>query len=293
KVAASQEKHEDERAIIDAQGWRTAVSNKQGLRSMPTKKIKVLRISPVVLTFESKRKKPRARMYPRGYVEALEQQQSWMVKGLQAMYRRLLDVGAWTCPSLVETDGRPLIHDMLSALGALDPDYDDNVNHRFEESCQALQSKLLASGAELTDYQKRTSCVDQEKCQQAELGSGKSLWNGEAQTAPLKVSDSLSSSNLGDNLARQSRQTDHNEKQTLPWEPDIGVGSFNSTNILNNTNPLPEETFNQLPQLPLRGEDPQFYQAEWALSIPQALPLSWRSDSGYFHGTSFPQNVWS
>ncbi|RMY59346.1 hypothetical protein D0862_14284 [Hortaea werneckii] len=247
----------------------------------------------IVLTLVSKRKKPRARICPRGYVEALEQQQSWMVKGLQDMYRRLLEAGAWTGPSLVETDGRPFIHDILSALCVLHSDHDDNVIHRFEESCQALQSKLLASGAELTDYQKCTSRVDQGKCQLAEFGDGKSLRESEAQTAPPEIQGNAMGSNLGDNLGCQTRQTDRNQRQALPWDPYIGVGSFDSTNILTDTYSPLEESFNQLPQFSLRGDDPQFYQAEWAFSRPQALPVSWSSDSGHFHRTSFPPNAWS
>ncbi|KAJ5675119.1 uncharacterized protein N7477_005053 [Penicillium maclennaniae] len=67
------------------------------------------------------RKKPHDKVYPKGYVEMLEQQQSWLVHGLQEMYRRAIEGESWSGDLLkTETNGHPLTHDILTRLGVLD-----------------------------------------------------------------------------------------------------------------------------------------------------------------------------
>ncbi|KAL3458518.1 hypothetical protein BJX64DRAFT_266616 [Aspergillus heterothallicus] len=85
------------------------------------------------------RKKAHDKVYPKGYVEMLEQQQTWLVNGLQELYRRLLDGEGWQGePLRCEPNGHPLTHDLLTQLGALD----SSKHERFEESADALQSEL-------------------------------------------------------------------------------------------------------------------------------------------------------
>jgi len=94
------------------------------------------------------RKKSHDKIYPKGYVEMLEQQQTQLVSGLQEMYRRLKCANAWDCPALSEAAGHPLTHDILAALNLLESKHDGSGDlETFEEDCQKLQSRLLADGA--------------------------------------------------------------------------------------------------------------------------------------------------
>jgi hypothetical protein len=78
-------------------------------------------------------------VYPKGYVEMLEQQQAWLVNGLQELYRRNLEGEGWPGEQLkLEPNGHPLTHDLLMRLGALD----GSKGERFEEHPEALQQDL-------------------------------------------------------------------------------------------------------------------------------------------------------
>ena len=100
------------------------------------------------LIVSSERKKSHDKVYPKGYVEMLEQQQGQLVSGLQEMYHRLLAGQSWPGPTLSETNGHPLTHDILAALNLLEMKHDGSGEiETFEEDPQKLQSRLLADGA--------------------------------------------------------------------------------------------------------------------------------------------------
>lgn len=72
------------------------------------------------------------------YVEMLERQQVWLVRGLRELYRRTIESGVWPGDSLeLETNGHPLTHDLLARLGVLD----QSKGFRFEEDTQSLCSR--------------------------------------------------------------------------------------------------------------------------------------------------------
>ena len=78
----------------------------------------------------------------------LEQQQSQLVSRLKEMYHRLQKVSAWEGPTLDESSGQPLTHDILSALNLLESKHDDSGELEvFEESCDKLQSRMVSEGA--------------------------------------------------------------------------------------------------------------------------------------------------
>ncbi|KAJ6132785.1 hypothetical protein N7471_008000 [Penicillium samsonianum] len=90
------------------------------------------------------RKKAHDKVYPKGYVEMLEQQQSWLVHGLQELYRRNIEGEGWPGEQLkLEPNGHPLTHDLLMRLGALD----GSKGERFEENPEALQQDLWHTNA--------------------------------------------------------------------------------------------------------------------------------------------------
>ncbi|KAI9373248.1 hypothetical protein BJX61DRAFT_504024 [Aspergillus egyptiacus] len=90
------------------------------------------------------RKKAHDKVYPKGYVEMLEQQQTWLVNGLQELYRRLLEGEGWKGePLKCEPNGHPLTHDLLTHLGALDP----SKYERFEENAETMQQELWRQNA--------------------------------------------------------------------------------------------------------------------------------------------------
>ncbi|PSK53944.1 hypothetical protein B9Z65_7750 [Elsinoe australis] len=92
------------------------------------------------------RKKAHDKVYPKGYVEMLEQQQSQLVVGLQETYRRLLAANLWPGPALNESEGHPLTHDILSVLDIIKHKSDDQTDV-FEEDPERLQQRLVAHGA--------------------------------------------------------------------------------------------------------------------------------------------------
>ncbi|KAF7715609.1 Fungal Zn(2)-Cys(6) binuclear cluster domain-containing protein [Penicillium ucsense] len=89
------------------------------------------------------RKKAHDKVYPKGYVEMLEQQQAWLVHGLQELYRRSTEGEGWPGERLkTESNGHPLTHDLLTRLGALD----HSKGERFEENPEAMQQELWQNG---------------------------------------------------------------------------------------------------------------------------------------------------
>lgn len=74
----------------------------------------------------------------------LEQQQTWLVHGLQEMYRRARDGQGWPGePLRCEANGHPLTHDLLTRLGALD----HTKGERFEENPEIMQQELWRRNA--------------------------------------------------------------------------------------------------------------------------------------------------
>ncbi|KAL9076358.1 MAG: hypothetical protein Q9161_001074 [Pseudevernia consocians] len=89
------------------------------------------------------RKKSHDKVYPKGYVEMLEQQQDKLVNALQELYDRNLNRKAWPGPPLQKTaKGIPLTHDILDRLGLLK--LDDQGNYEtFEEDTDVLRQKMI------------------------------------------------------------------------------------------------------------------------------------------------------
>lgn len=69
----------------------------------------------------------------------LEQQQAWLVYGLQELYRRTSEGEGWPGePLKCEANGHPLTHDLLTRLGALD----QRKGEHFEENTEVMQQEL-------------------------------------------------------------------------------------------------------------------------------------------------------
>ena len=78
----------------------------------------------------------------------LEQQQEQLVHGLQDMYHKLQAANLWTGPTLSESTGHPLTHDILSHLGIIGARHDGSEDEvTFEENCENLQARLIEKGA--------------------------------------------------------------------------------------------------------------------------------------------------
>jgi hypothetical protein len=126
------------------------------------------RISPNA----SERKKLQERPYPKGYVTMLEEHQDRLVKGLQELYYRLLEAGAWNVSPLVETDGKPLTHDILGALGLLNEENDGSGDSApFEGDLQRLMSSL-GTGAK--------GCLHRQESVSSDLDCGLDVLTGSA-----------------------------------------------------------------------------------------------------------------
>jgi len=103
------------------------------------------------------RKKSQDKVYPKGYVEMLEQQQTQLVAGLRELYTRLHTGQGWPGQPLREAQsGHPLTHDILERLDLLHGTAENGGNNEgFEEDCSRMQHKLLERGAPLS--RRRTS----------------------------------------------------------------------------------------------------------------------------------------
>jgi hypothetical protein len=81
-------------------------------------------------------------VYPKGYVEALERQQSLVVAACQEMYKMLEAAGNWPTGTLAKQgDGKPLTHDILDALDLLSTK-PGSTPEAFEEDPEKLQDRL-------------------------------------------------------------------------------------------------------------------------------------------------------
>lgn len=77
----------------------------------------------------------------------LENQQAQLVAGLQELYKRTQNGQGWSGSPLKDSGaGVPLTHDILDRLGALKQD-GHHGSDVFEEDLNALQQRLIASGA--------------------------------------------------------------------------------------------------------------------------------------------------
>jgi hypothetical protein len=90
----------------------------------------------------------------------LEGHQDRLIRGLQELYHRLLKVGAWNVLPLAETDGKPLTHDILGALGLLHEENDGSGDPApFEGDRQRL---MLSLGTEVKGRVHRQKPVSSE-----------------------------------------------------------------------------------------------------------------------------------
>ncbi|KAF2086254.1 hypothetical protein K490DRAFT_66802 [Saccharata proteae CBS 121410] len=91
------------------------------------------------------RKKSHDKVYPKGYVEMLEQQQTQLVSGLRELYRILQSGEGWPgSPLQDQQGGHPLTHDILERLGLLHPTGDAAVHFEgFEEDTTRMQQRLM------------------------------------------------------------------------------------------------------------------------------------------------------
>jgi hypothetical protein len=98
------------------------------------------------------RKKSQDKVYPKGYVEMLESQQTQLVTGLQELYKLLQNGQGWIGEPLETIHGQPLTHDILDRLGALKQD-GHTTSGTFEEDFVTLQHRLIADGAGMMQRQ--------------------------------------------------------------------------------------------------------------------------------------------
>jgi len=197
------------------------------------------------------RKKSHDKVYPKGYVEMLEQQQSQLVLGLQEMYRQLSAAQAWMGPPLSEASGHPLTHDILAALNLLETKHDGTGEaETFEEDCQKLQGRLLADGAEYV--------------------------------APRRGSFSSDSDHSQHDQHRPAGSSTPRVLKHPVFRDTFNFNSASPSPISHSPIPRQRQTYPPAQPSPLQqasplDHDPQFYQAEWTIpdmSNPEAIMRS-------------------
>lgn len=169
----------------------------------------------------SERKTVHDRVFPKGYVEMLEQQQGQIVSGLQEMYRRMLSGQAWTGPNLSEANGHPSTHNILAALGLLEAKHDESGEiEQFEEDFEKIQSRLVANGAGYVDQRGSLSS----ESEQNQHGHCKSTSHGTPTMAkPLIFDNSFTFSALHSSATRSrvpSERRSYPPAQQVPLHQD-------------------------------------------------------------------------
>ncbi|KAL1311819.1 hypothetical protein AAFC00_001897 [Neodothiora populina] len=98
----------------------------------PCRKCKASNI--ICTTWRSK--KPKDKVYAKGYVDVLERRQAQLIAGLEETYHRLVAARLWPGQELPESSGHPLVHDILSVLQVLETNDEDSdsetVDHEVE-----------------------------------------------------------------------------------------------------------------------------------------------------------------
>ncbi|KAF2666648.1 hypothetical protein BT63DRAFT_415767 [Microthyrium microscopicum] len=112
------------------------------------------------------RKKSQDRVYPKGYVEMLEQQQTQVVSGLRETYRILVEKNLWPGTPLKEYEGHPLTHDILERLNVLHLGGDSPAASSFEDDLDTLQQRLMSENGASSNRQRRSS----PSCSESEPG---------------------------------------------------------------------------------------------------------------------------
>ncbi|KAL2039534.1 hypothetical protein N7G274_007806 [Stereocaulon virgatum] len=88
------------------------------------------------------RKKSHDKVYPKGYVEMLEQQQEKLVNATRDLYIRAVKGETWPgAPLQTTTKGYPLTHDILERLGLLKLGPQDEGG--FEEDTERLRQNMM------------------------------------------------------------------------------------------------------------------------------------------------------
>ncbi|CAG8947102.1 unnamed protein product [Penicillium salamii] len=97
------------------------------------------------------------KVYPKGYVEALEKQQIQLVQGLQTLYKRI--VQHRDCPGerlKLDPNGHPPIRDLLMSLGTLE----NTKGEQFQETSETLRQHSWRNNSELKGQHPTESTPD-------------------------------------------------------------------------------------------------------------------------------------
>jgi hypothetical protein len=195
----------------------------------------------------SERKRSQDKIYPKGYVEMLEQQQSQLVSGLKEMYHRLQKASAWDGPTLDESSGQPLTHDILSALDLLEPKHDESGETEvFEENCDKLQSRMLSEGSGFS-HRRGSLSSDSEHSHHERPRTAASRHATPTQTKPSIFRESFNFPSAASSPLSHSPIP--RSKQFAPQQ----LAQHQQPSI--RPSPFPLSTYNS---------DPQLYAPEWA-----------------------------
>ena len=179
----------------------------------------------------------------------LEQQQSQLVSGLKEMYHRLQKASAWDGPSLDETSGHPLTHDILSALDLLEPKHDDSGETEvFEENCDKLQSRMLSEGSGFS-HRRGSLSSDSEHSHHERPRTASTRHETPTQPKP--------------SIFRESFNFPSATPSPLSHSPIPRSKQFSPQQLAQHQQPKPSILPSPL-QLPTYSNDPQLYAPEWA-----------------------------
>ncbi|OQO01649.1 hypothetical protein B0A48_12686 [Cryoendolithus antarcticus] len=226
------------------------------------------------------RKRSHDKIYPKGYVEQLEQQQGQMASGLRELYQRALSDGHWRGSSLAETDGKPLVHDILAGLGLLLDSKTGDEAEPFIEDFKEMQKHLISNGAPLV-HRRGSVSSDSDRSQHRSSRAASNITPLEdrrkvfrdsftlasAQHTPLTQSPTQRLATPTSATRPTHRQPQWQQPQVTqpmqmnPPPPQTYAPEWQQLLANNNTNPFP---LNPPPQMPvMRGNDVMMSMNAW------------------------------
>lgn len=207
------------------------------------------------------RKKTHDKIYPKGYVEMLEQQQAQLVSGLQEMYRRMQAGQGWDGEMLPESHGHPLTHDILAALNLVESKHDGGgITEMFEEDVTKIQARLIANGHGFSRHRRDSMSSDSEQSQHDTARSVAA--STPVLSRPSTFRDSFHLDSANDSPLVQS---------PMPQRPSR----------------LPTQRPTQNTSMP---NDPSLYAPEWAQALSDAVSIQQKPQFA-FSQTASPQSI--
>jgi len=175
------------------------------------------------------RKKAHDKVYPKGYVEMLEQQQAQLVSGLREMYRRLQAGESWPGKSLKESHGGfPLTHDILERLNVLHSTDSSMTHDAFEDDLEALQDRCMRTNGMAQNVRRRRAMSEESEPSLTSSNSSHGM-SSPAQSVAFPDPYSQQGTPITPSMDTDFYRASFNRKSQFPMQPTSRPSNFTPT----------------------------------------------------------------